>query len=275
MELRLGLVYQSLLLVCLGIGGCANFGNVMTHPVIDVKSVQVVQVTPDSTRMVAVLQLQNPNPLFLHLKRVEYRMMVDRATIISSITEALPLIKNEHTQMLEIPILIKNTVLDNAFPDRGQHRFRFVGQAIAVDDWVSSPILFEAEGDVTFPRLPVVRFIELASVKDANKIGFFLELTNPNSFMINVRRLQGQLEVDGHMYRWTTQPKSLKVNPNQSLRIHIPCQYLGNENRLFEADLQKVKNKVALKHWLQGEIETESLFGKTLTVIDSQNSDTQ
>ncbi len=254
--------------------GCTNFGNVMTHPEVEVQSLKVIQMTPDETRMLAVLSFENPNPLSLRLKRLEYRLHLDRVPLITGTMESLPLVKNQRIQTIEVPMIIQTQTLMAALPlspkNPGQHKYHFAGRALAFNEWASAPMMFDSEGQMMLPVLPTFKFNGLECSKDGRKPEFGLEITNPNNFVLKLRKLQGQLELSSHAYTWQFQPKEINLAANQSLRLHIPCR--PNETADAKMDAEIIQKGSAMPYWIQGELECNSPHGIIIVVIHEKGS---
>jgi LEA14-like dessication related protein len=262
----------SLTAITVTAGGCA-FNNVMTHPEADVQTVKIVQSSPEEMRLVAVLVFHNPNPLTLQLNKIEYHLKVDHVTLAQGALETLPLIRNHQDQAIEIPLVLKTAAVLAALPPadkKGEHPYLFTGRAYAHNSWAASPVMFEGEGSVAFPLIPVTHWAGLNVSRRGQKPEFGLEITNPNVFPIAIHRLQGQGEFENVPYSWEFHPKDLNVAPQQTKRIFVPC--LNTEPNSTPAAVEKLASGGALTYWIQGELECTSPQGIIMVVIHEKGA---
>ncbi|NTV51783.1 MAG: hypothetical protein HGA76_02035 [Candidatus Firestonebacteria bacterium] len=255
------------LLLC----GCANFGNVMTHPEAVVQSIKIVQTTSEEIRLLAVLEFNNPNPLTLQLAKIDYRFRLDRNVVAVGSLTNLPLIRNHQLQSVEIPVVLKSQTIRAVLPapdKNGGYAYRFTGQAFSNNSWDTAPILFDAEGQLLLPQVPASRLSGLNTSRDGKKPEFGVEIFNPNVFPIEVRRLQGQGEFDTLPYVWEFRPRKLSIAAGQTRRIFVPCRPVGHTGA--EAAAGKISAGAVLNYWLQGELECLSPQGVIMLVIQQK-----
>ena len=221
----------AVLLVVLLSAGCSlePFRAKVRKPTVTLVETGLSSVSFDRANLILTVAIDNPNPLPLRLTGFEYRLWVADQLLFSGVEEDRVVIGAATRSVMKVPITLHFTRLGAVSQSlRGQESLSYrVETSAAIVLPLAGTVRFpaSAEGRVPIPRLPRIRLVggrvDALTLSRA-ALRLVVEVANPNSFDVNIRRLSYQLSVNGAQWAQGQLPEDLNLSEKTYRRIEIP-----------------------------------------------------
>jgi len=227
------------------------------EPTVNLSDTRINKLTFDSAEFMLVMDVQNPNPLPINLSGFDYALNIDGKTLTRGNQTSGVAIKANGRDQVQFPLTIKFSDLasiSKSIRTKGSLPFE-----IDATIRVNLPVLGIRSIPASYQnRLPVPR---PPSVKVTNltidKLSFTnaalkleLEVDNPNSFGVDLTRLNYDLAVNGKPWAKSSETNVIKITENSKSRISIP---INLDVATMGMALYKTLNSSSpLKYQLQG-----------------------
>lgn len=218
-------------LALLTLAGCATLKEQLNvqKPTADVKGVNITDMTLDSISMMVDMNVNNPNAFGFSTTGFDLALAVEDTTLASLDKSDSPLsVPANGTAATSVPLTLKFVDIYNAVSSlKEKDEFNY---GIDAGFKVALPVI----GDVRIPvkfasSLPIPKRPEISfSNASLGKVGWtgaemklVLDVTNPNSFGIDLNQLNYQIVSAGHSLGGGS-VKSVKLKEGEKHQIAIP-----------------------------------------------------
>ena len=200
------------LLLLFMLTACANLGDIakavdVQMPTVTVSSVNVSQLSFQALDLDVELEVNNPNPLPIKLAGFDYTLLINGKQLIAGKQTEGVEIGARNKSRVSVPM---NLLFDDAkalfqeFGDQDEFEYQ-----VKTEAWVDLPVLgkqrFPAthQGMLPIPKMPEVsvssiKINSLSFTEAALEVG--LAVDNPNSFSLDMKKLNYQLSVNGQQW---------------------------------------------------------------------------
>ena len=224
----------------LALGGCAQLGEVMKQPGVEqavasikptaaVVGSRVTSLDFEKVSLAFDVQIDNPNPIGFDLSGFDYELLLNGESFFQDQQTRPIQVAASGSSKIEVPVTLEiQKILNTHAALKGAND---VGYELKLGLSVDVPVLGQQRVPVTqsgsfpIPRLPSVK---MGKVK-VDKVDFMgatlmleLELDNPNSFGVNLDKLNYNLEVNGKHWATGSAPKAVKLAKGGSSKIQLP-----------------------------------------------------
>ncbi|WP_455223394.1 LEA type 2 family protein [Kaarinaea lacus] len=216
--------------------GCASVEELakmaeFREPAVSLADTRLNKLTFESAEFVLVLDVQNPNPLPINLAGFDYALNIDGKTLTQGKQTNSVAIKANDRSQVQFPVAIK--FADLAGLTKSVRTKDTLPFKIDANIQVNLPVLgmrsipASYQNQLPVPKPPSVTITNLTvdklSLTNA-ALKLELEVDNPNSFGVNLTRLNYDLAVNGKPWAKSSETNVIKITENSKSRISIPIK---------------------------------------------------
>lgn len=145
--------YIILFLLIVMVSGCASLQRVIEKPDITVTGMTPKNISLTDVTMLFTLQVRNPNPVNIHLKRVEYGLLIGGKKFGEGVLNENITLKPEGSEEIHVPVRLSYSDLFDAVPNL--IRADTVGYELSGFATVGYfKIPYRYQGKLEIPRIP-------------------------------------------------------------------------------------------------------------------------
>jgi len=230
MKANLKIVLSGIFVVVVIIG-CQKAGEIIKEnvqtPKVSLADLAVTDISSQKLNLLAKLEIDNPNPIGLSLDGLDYNLELAGNSFFSGESNEGLNVKASGKSFAKVPIALKYDDLKKVYDslkNEDEVPYRLSGQVKLNTPIGSLPIPYDVKGKLPVVRPPKINSVDL-KVKSLTlseaKLDLNLKLFNPNSFPLNISRLNYQLLMDGKDFS-NGQIESAKVPAKSEGEIAIP-----------------------------------------------------
>jgi LEA14-like dessication related protein len=201
------------------------------EPSVSLADTRISSLTFDSAELMLNLDVENPNPIPIRLAGFDYALNVDGKTLTHGKQDNGLDIRARDRSQIQLPVGIKFSdlmALTKGFGNKDKVPFNIdanVQVNLPVLGVRSIPVSYKNE--IPIPKAPSVSVKNL-SVDKVNltnaTVKLELEVDNPNSFGVDLTKLNYDLAVNGQQWAKSSASNVARINKNGKSTVSIPIR---------------------------------------------------
>ncbi len=233
------------------------------EPSVSLAETNLNKLTFESAEFMLLLDVDNPNPVPIHLAGFDYTLNVDGKTLTNGKqNKGVEISANDRSQ-IEFPVAVK--FADLLKLTKGLTNRDTVTFNAAANVYVNLPLIGQRsipasyETQLPYPKPPSVSIKNLVVDKlnfTSATINLVLQVNNPNSFDVDITKLHYNLNVDGKPWADSSTTNVAKIAKNGLSNISIPINL--DVSSVGKTLYKTLSSSNPLKYQLQGNITLDT-----------------
>tara|TARA_R100001143_G_C3361193_1_gene136099 strand:+ start:14003 stop:14854 length:852 start_codon:yes stop_codon:yes gene_type:complete len=222
-----------LIITILIITGCSTLRDIanIQQPTVDFNRVSVQSFTFNGVNLLFDFEVNNPNQVGVDAEEYNYEFFINDNSFVSGRQEENLRIDRRSSSFVQIPVSLNFSEIYNTFGSlagRDSLSYRIASEIqFDIPGLGTRMVPFSAAGGLPIPKVPNIEFGGI-EVKNLSFSGADLELGirifNPNSFGLNLSKLDYLLNVNGRQWLNASMLESFRIGAKEENILRIPIR---------------------------------------------------
>jgi LEA14-like dessication related protein len=270
--MRKNVVQIGLLLLVVGLAGCAHLQSLIEPPEVKVVSLTPQFITPQHVGFVAKLSITNRIPIRLPIKRLDFKVGINGKRFLTGSVDTIPTVGGSASQLVNVPFQVgfqEIAALVATLQKKVPLDIGIRGKVVIGGQFSLPAVPFQFAIQLPPPHLPVISFVGFKILKRQKKIGLTLKIENPNAFPLQLQDLNTHLKMGSTEYSLLALNEQAEISAEKTGLIQLQ---IGDSLEKTAGLFTQLMLGQRLDFTLGGELKSRSAYGDMSMPFESSGN---